>query len=220
MPETRIIPKESTTKEKITFREFADQIYSQAGLKDSDLNPEVFYKALQGFLNMKKENLVKKNILAVIDFARPSTQKRLWIIDIDKKAQLEHTYVAHGKNSGNNVAVNFSNKSKSNMSSLGFYVTDETYIGKHGLSLRLKGLDEGFNTNAYSRAVVLHGADYVCEDFIRQNGRLGRSFGCPAVPRDKEKSIINMLKEGAALFIHHSKVSYSSKFLKAAPDLD
>lgn len=205
-------------KHKDSFKSYADGIYNESGLKKANLRPEVFYKALQGFVNVKKEKLTTKKILAVIDFELPSTDKRLWIIDVESKKLLENTFVAHGKNSGNNRAVNFSNTPNSNMSSLGFYVADETYFGKHGLSLRLKGLDEKFNSNAYSRAIVMHGADYVCESFIKKHGRLGRSFGCPAVPRDKEKVIIETLKDGGVLYIHHSSKEYSSKFLQAVPD--
>ena len=122
-------------------------------------------------------------MLTLIDFSRPSQHKRLWVINVEKGKVLFHTLVAHGKASGADVPMAFSNKDGSEMSSLGFYRTaPTTYTGKHGLSLKLVGLDPGFNTNAESRAVVVHGADYVCEDFVKAHGRLGRSQGCPALP--------------------------------------
>nr|GFB21133.1 hypothetical protein [Tanacetum cinerariifolium] len=124
--------------------------------------------------------------------------------------------VAHGHNSGENEANNFSNTDQSNMSSLGFYVTGQEYEGKHGHSLRLQGVDEGFNTNAAARAVVMHGADYVSEAFIKQNGRLGRSLGCPALPLDQYSQIIDAVHGGSCLFLNKSNAGYSSKYLNEA----
>jgi len=149
----------------------------------------------------------------VVDFDLPSTEKRLWVLDLAKNEILFHTLVAHGHNSGENEATNFSNTDQSNMSSLGFYATGSEYEGKHGHSLRLQGLDEGFNTNAAARSVVMHGADYVSEDFIKQNGRLGRSLGCPALPMDQYAQIIDAVDGGTCLFLNKSDAGYSSQYL-------
>src|SRR5690554_5540690 len=136
---------------------------------------EVFALAYKGYNALKKDaGLLKKDVITVIDFSLPSTEKRLWIIDLATRKVLVNDYVAHGRNSGDNEAVSFSNTTGSNKSSIGFYLTGETYRGKHGLSLRLEGLDEAYNSNARSRAIVMHGADYVSARFIKKYGRLGR----------------------------------------------
>jgi hypothetical protein len=164
----------------------------------------VFTTAYQGFSILKAmPGVVKKEILTVIDFSLPSTEKRLWIIDIANKKILFNDYVAHGRNSGNNAAASFSNVSGSYKSSIGFYVTAETYHGKHGLSLRLEGMDKNFNCNARNRAIVMHGADYVSADFIQQYGRLGRSLGCPSVSMDIHEEVINTIQDGSTLFIYY-----------------
>ena len=151
--------------------------------------------------------------LTVIDYSKPSTEKRLWVLDLESKQVVFHTLVAHGHNSGDNMATNFSNENESNMSSLGFYVTQSEYNGKHGRSLKLQGVDEGYNTNALARSVVMHGADYVSEEFIRQYGRLGRSLGCPALPMDQYSQIIDAVGDGTCLFLNGNDASYSSKYL-------
>jgi len=152
----------------------ARDLYTILGAEQQGLRFEVFEKALTGYLNLKQAGRLSEHQqrLTVIDFDLPSTEKRLWVLDLAEHKVLFHTLVAHGHNSGENEASNFSNTDQSNMSSLGFYVTGQEYQGKHGRSLRLQGLDEGFNTNAAARSVVMHGADYVSEAFIKQNGRL------------------------------------------------
>jgi hypothetical protein len=126
---------------------------------------------------------------------------------------LFNTLVAHGQGSGMDMAEKFSNTPNSNQSSLGFYVANETYTGKHGMSLRLDGMDEGYNTNARSRAVVVHGADYVSQSFVNQHGRLGRSWGCPALPRELTSAIINTIKGKTLLYIEGPSDTYSSSHL-------
>src|SRR5690606_4161345 len=118
-------------------------------------------------------------------------KKRMWVIDMTTNTVLMHSLVAHGRNTGDVFAKNFSNASESYKSSLGFYLTGETYTGKHGMSLKLDGLEKGVNDNARNRAVVIHGADYVSDSFIKNNSRLGRSLGCPAVPRELTKQLIS-----------------------------
>ncbi|RAK66808.1 murein L,D-transpeptidase catalytic domain family protein [Hymenobacter edaphi] len=194
------------------------QLYNELNLGQQGLSFDVFEKAYTGYLNLRAEDKLdpSRQLLAVADFDLPSTEKRLWVLDLDKKAVLFHTLVAHGHNSGENVATTFSNQNESNMSSLGFYVTDAEYVGKHGRSLKLDGQDLGFNDNARERAVVMHGAEYVSEDFIKQNGRLGRSLGCPALPMDQYAQIIDTLGKGACLFLNGNDPSYQSQYLDTA----
>ncbi|MBM3168615.1 MAG: murein L,D-transpeptidase catalytic domain family protein [Bacteroidetes bacterium] len=156
--------------------------------------------ALQGYRAVKND--LENPLLTVIDFTRPSTQKRLWIIDVEKKQILLQTVVAHGKNSGLLMAEHFSNRPESHQSSLGFFKTAETYQGKHGASLRLDGLEKGINDMARSRAIVIHGADHAREEVAKIMGRLGRSFGCPAVPTEISSKLIQLIKEGSLLFIY------------------
>ena len=191
------------------------EAYGALGAEAQGLKFEVFEKAMTGYLNLKQAGRLAddKQLLTVVDFDLPSTEKRLWVVDLASHKIVFNTLVAHGHNSGENVATNFSNTDSSNMSSLGFYVTGREYEGKHGHSLRLQGLDEGFNTNAATRSVVMHGAEYVSEDFIRQNGRLGRSLGCPALPMDQYAQIIGAVNGGTCLFINKSNAGYSSKLL-------
>ncbi|QDA60763.1 murein L,D-transpeptidase catalytic domain family protein [Hymenobacter jejuensis] len=196
------------------FDQRMHDLYRNLNVEAQGLRYEVFAKAVTGYLNLKQDNkLGDKQLLTVVDFELPSTEKRLWVLDLAQKQVLFHTLVAHGHNSGENVATNFSNENESNMSSLGFYVTRDEYRGKHGRSLKLDGVDEGFNTNALERSVVMHGADYVSEDFIRQYGRLGRSLGCPALPMDQYEQIIDTVNGGTCLYLNGSNPEYSSKYL-------
>ncbi|MFL9845714.1 murein L,D-transpeptidase catalytic domain family protein [Flavobacterium rhizosphaerae] len=174
-----------------------------------------FSTAIKGFNRLKQEGKIEKDLLTVIDFSKSSNTKRLWIIDMATQTVLYNTLVAHGRNSGNEFANQFSNDPNSNKSSLGFYATGEIYTGKHGESLRLDGLEKGINSNARARAVVMHAADYVCQDFIRQHARLGRSLGCPALPNKLNKEIIHLIEGKSCLFIYHPTKKYaaSSKLL-------
>ena len=164
---------------------------------------ESFTKALKGFYLLKEQGLVKKDILTIIDFSLSSNTKRLWVIDLKTNTILYNSLVAHGRNTGNEFANSFSNAAESFKSSLGFYATAEIYSGKHGKSLRLDGLEKGVNSNARSRAVVIHGANYVSDAFIKNNHRLGRSLGCPAIPEELTNEIINTIKDKSCLFIYH-----------------
>ena len=164
---------------------------------------ECFNLALNGFHLLKQKGLVQKNILTLVDFSLSSNTKRLWVIDLDKNIILFNTLVAHGRNTGEEFANQFSNQAESFQSSVGFYATGEIYDGKHGKSLKLDGLEKGLNDKARERAVVVHGADYVSESFIKQNKRLGRSQGCPAIPVEMNAKIINIIKDKSCLFIYH-----------------
>jgi hypothetical protein len=197
----------------VQFENHIKDLYAACQLKQKGLSYEVFRLGIIGYYNMKQKAILGKDIISIVDFEKPSTEERLWIIDINNKKLLHHSLVAHGKKSGENKATTFSNCQSSNMSSVGFYVTRNTYSGKHGLSLVIDGLDEKYNSNAKSRAVVIHSADYVSEEFIKCNGRLGRSQGCPAIPVENHEKVINTLKDGTALFIHSPCVHYSSSLL-------
>lgn len=201
------IPTTSTSAKNIAHLE----VYDQLNLGHTGLQKSVFEYALRGWQKMG----ATKPVLSIVDMSQPSTKKRLYVVDLINKKLLFNTYVSHGRNSGDLVPNQFSNVNSSFQTSLGFYQTLKTYMGKHGLSLQLKGLEKGFNDNAYNRNIVLHGADYVCEDFIRKTGRLGRSQGCPAVPYAESKGIIQAVKDGNCLFVYYPNQDYlkNSTFL-------
>lgn len=154
---------------------------------------------------------VLKPIITIIDYDLPSTERRLWVIDLESKKILHHILVAHGKNTGNNRALKFSNKIGSHQSSLGSFVTEGMYVGKHGSSLYLKGIEKKWNSNARKRAIVMHTADYVSRSFIMKHGRLGRSHGCPAIP-NKEMGIMKEISGNSFLFIYHSSYLISTSY--------
>jgi len=141
--------------------------------------------------------------LAVIDYSLPSTKPRLWVFDVEHGRLLFQELVAHGRNTGDAKAERFSNTEGSHMSSIGLFKTLEPYYGSNGYSLRLSGLDPGFNDNALARAIVMHGAPYVSEAIAERLGRLGRSWGCPAVRPEVARTVIDTLKGGALLFAYY-----------------
>lgn len=177
-------------------------------------NFESFKEALEGFYLLKEKGLVQKNILTLVDFSLSSNAKRLWVIDLATNTILYNSLVAHGRNTGEEYANSFSNSNKSFKSSLGFYATGEIYNGKHGMSLKLDGLEKGINDNARQRGVVMHAANYVSSAFIKCNKRLGRSLGCPAIPEESLREIVNTIKNKSCLFIYHP-----SRSLKTIPAL-
>lgn len=178
--------------------------------KSEKPSAELFSMAMRGYLNLKNAGKLNedKQVLTIADFTKSSNENRLWIIDLRHNKLVMHTYVAHGQGSGEEFATDFSNTENSHQSSIGFYVTGETYNGEHGTSLRLNGMDNGYNSAALDRGIVVHGADYVCKDFIAGNQRLGRSWGCPAVNQKLAPGIINMIKDGTCLFIYYPQKSY------------
>ena len=141
--------------------------------------------------------------LSVIDYSRPSTQPRLWVFDLEKARLLFEERVAHGRNTGENLATRFSNATGSYMSSLGAFVTQEAYRGSNGYSLRLQGLEPGFNDKARERAIVIHGAPYVSDALVRSQGRLGRSLGCPAVSTAVARPLIDSIRGGSFVFAYY-----------------
>ena len=188
----------------------ASLLYDELNLEEKGLSKEAFDYAYKGYeYLLEKKKLDQPEFLTICDFSQSSKQKRFYIIDLANDSLIMNTYVAHGKRSGGEYATRFSNKPSSKQSSLGFYITKNTYSGEHGLSLRVDGLEPGFNDRAYRRAIVVHGADYI------GNGSTGRSYGCPAVPREDCKTIINTIKNGTCLFIYHPQKKYlqSSKIL-------
>lgn len=200
---------------EVLYSAYLTHIYQTANLYASGLNADVFCKAVTGYYNLKKTaNLNQDNsIITIVDFSIPSHAKRMWIIDLQNATLLQNTWVAHGQGSGDDVANQFSNIDSSHQSSLGFYLTGEIYTGKHGRSLRLDGMDANFNSNARQRDIVVHAADYVGQQTINNMGRLGRSFGCPAVAPELASTIINTIKDKTVLFINGPDNSYSSKYL-------
>ena len=173
------------------------------------LSKEVLEFAFRGYHNLLNKGMIKNpDIITICDFSQPSTSKRLYVIDLKNYELLLNTYVAHGKNSGLDYAEKFSNKPESHESSLGFYVTENTYFGEHGLSLRINGLDIGFNDRALERAIVVHGSAYVGDKRKQSGSYMGRSYGCPAVPQKQIKQLVNAIKNGSCLFIYHPTKNY------------
>lgn len=182
-------------------------LYSQLGL-EGKVSPKVFRTAYQGYHKVTQR---QKELLTLIDFTKPSNSTRLYVMDMAKGTILFESVVAHGKNSGALYATDFSNRSNSHQSSLGFYLTGETYRGSNGYSLRLDGLEKGFNDNARARAIVIHGARYADPALCRGGQRLGRSFGCPALPEPLNRPIIDAIKGGSVLFIYAEDPQYLSR---------
>ena len=194
-------------------------IYDSLRLNLMGLSQQAFQYAMHGFdYLVKAGKITNDRIISIVDFSQPSNKKRLFVIDLDKIKVVFNTYVAHGVNSGKEYADQFSNRPESNQSSLGFYETMDTYNGKNGYSLHLAGLEKGINDNADNRAIVMHGAEYVCEELIQSQGYIGRSWGCPAVPEKLHKPIINKIKNGTCLFIYSPDKNYliHSKVLREA----
>jgi hypothetical protein len=187
----------------------AVDIYNKIGLAASGLSVEAFSYAYKGYSYLLEQNRIDRSeYLTICDFSQSSRQKRLYVIDLANFNLLTNTWVAHGKNSGAEYATRFSNKPESLQSSLGFYITRNTYIGKHGLSLKMEGVDKGYNDRAMLRTIVLHGANYVDETRIRQGMYMGRSWGCPSVPQKESAKIISTIKNGTCLFIYHPGRDY------------
>lgn len=184
--------------------------------KAPKLNKKVLKLALTAYKNADQKGAVKKPVLTVIDYSLPSNRQRMWVFDVKKERLLYNTYVAHGRNSGV-VAKHFSNRESSKQSSLGTYITKNTYIGHKGYSLNIQGLDKGINDNAYNRRVVIHGAWYVEPDFIRRAGRAGLSWGCPAIAQTLAKPVINTIKNGSVIFAYFPEKHFlsHSKYLVA-----
>jgi len=186
-------------------------IYDSLQLEKRGLRKEAFNYAYTGYKKLEEEGMLnKEGLITICDFSQSSKRKRLYLIDLKECKLLLNTYVAHGKNSGGEYARKFSNKPESLQSSLGFYRTKRTYYGGHGLALTISGLEPGFNDKAERRKIVVHGSQYIGDNYKRWGKFMGRSFGCPAVPMKQSKILINMIKDGSCLFIYHPSKNYLS----------
>lgn len=184
-------------------------LYSSLKLQQIGLSKQAFEYAYKGYRRLLKKQIIsKEGYLVICDFSQSSNNKRLYLVDMVNNEVLLNTYVAHGRNSGGEFANRFSNRMQSLQSSLGFYVTQNTYYGEHGLSLRMRGLEPGYNDKAYRRRVVVHGADYIGNPWLERNNYMGRSYGCPAIPENESNFLINTIKNGSCIFIYHPSKNY------------
>jgi hypothetical protein len=184
-------------------------LYDSMKLEKSGLNQKAFEYAWRGYHNLLKTGQLKKSyVLTVCDFTQSSSSKRMYVIDVAHKKLLFNTYVSHGMNSGVEYATTFSNKANSFKSSLGFFITSKTYFGRNGLSLKVQGLEKGYNDLAAKRHIVLHGSNYITPEYLKDNGEMGRSLGCAAMPNMMSPRIIKTIKNGSCLFIYHPTEKY------------
>ena len=187
----------------------AECLYTELSLEDKGLGKKTFTYAYKGYRRLLDKKLIKESAyLTICDLSQSSNNRRLYLVDLSNDTVLLNTYVAHGRNSGGEFATRFSNKPSSLQSSLGFFITKDTYYGEHGLSLRLSGVETGYNDKAIRRRIVIHGADYVEEDWLKSSTFMGRSYGCPAVPEKECSQIINTIKNGSCLFIYYPSKIY------------
>jgi hypothetical protein len=194
-----------------TFEDSLVHLYDAIELQQKGLSYDAFRFAMIGFYTLKDDGrLNDKNIISIIDFTKASTEERFYTIDLDRRQIIYHSLVSHGKNTGENIAKSFSNVVHSNQSSLGFYITGETYVGSKGYSLKLDGIENGVNDKMRERAVVMHEADYVSDYWIRKFGRLGRSQGCPALPKAISREVINTIKNKTVVFAYFNDDHYLS----------
>jgi hypothetical protein len=199
----------SLSNPSLKFEAEVNNLYCDINLEQVGLKREVFAYAYKGYLKLLDEHRINKsNIITICDFSQSSRNRRLYVVDLETKKILVNTYVAHGRRSGGEYANSFSNGRSSHKSSLGFYVTEMSYTGKHGLALKIHGLEKGFNDKADKRNVVIHGSKYVGEDYIKTNRYNGRSFGCPAIPNGDVKEVVEDMKGGSCFFIYHPTKKY------------
>jgi hypothetical protein len=196
----------------LAANEASDVIAKDIAAKTINLKPSVAKLAIEAFLKAEHTGIkVKKQILTIIDYTLASTKKRLWVVDLENKQVLYNSMVAHGRNSGENYTTNFSNRMGSLQTSIGLFLTEDTYFGRDGYTLRLEGLEKGFNDNARDRLIVFHGAPYVDQKFAAAAGRIGRSWGCPAVEKPLAKPIIDTIKGGSLIFSYSNYPVWLSK---------
>lgn len=183
----------------------SEDFFTILNLKEYGLSKDVFSLAIKGLKKLESnKKLHNSEIITIADYSQSSNKKRLYVIDLKNKKLLFNTYVAHGRNTGDEYARSFSNKEGSSKSSLGFYITNQPITGSHtGFSLIINGIEKGFNDNAVKRAIIIHAAAYATENFIKKYGRLGRSFGCPALPPEQNKPIIETIKGSSCFFIYN-----------------
>lgn len=188
-----------------------EDYYSEWNLTATGLSHDAFEDALKGYNFLKEKKLLNNtHVITIVDYSKPSSQKRLYVLDMNNGKILFNTLVAHGRNSGLAYANDFSNAESSHKTSLGFFITMNTYTGGNGYSLKLQGCEKGINDKALERAIVVHGAGYADEIFLQHNGYLGRSYGCPAVPERISKKIIDTIKNGSCMFLYHPTKRYTA----------
>jgi hypothetical protein len=188
----------------------SSNLYEGLRLNEKGLGLDALELAVKGYLHLQEQGTIENSdFLSIADFSQSSRKKRFYLIDMKNQKLVVNTYVAHGKNSGLDMAGDFSNTPESEKSSMEFYVTKGTYTGKNGYSLRMAGLEDGFNDNAEQRAIVVHGADYVNAGRV-QSAFMGRSQGCPALPKDSYKQVISLIKDGSTFFVYYPDARYLS----------
>jgi len=200
---------------------WVDSMYNTLQLESLGLDKSIFFYACKGYEYLLSEHkLQKSSLLTICDYSQSSTNKRLYVIDIENGQLLYNTYVSHGKNSGSEFATCFSNKANSHKSSLGFMITGDTYSGRAGYSMYFEGVEKGINNNVRARSIVMHGSNYVNEERADEGNAMGRSFGCPAVPYEEHKEIIDAIKGGSCFFAYANDKFYNttSKILRAKFD--
>jgi hypothetical protein len=185
------------------MQSWVDQETQTIAAQASNLDRKVLKLSLTAYQKARKQGLNDKEVLTIIDYSKPSSQRRLWVVDMKHNRVLFNTYVAHGKNSGAANSTSFSNRPNSLKSSFGVFLTENVYTGHDGYSMRIQGLEHGVNDNAYRRNVVFHGANYVGEQMVRARGMMGRSWGCMAVSRDVVKPLINTIKNRSLVFAYY-----------------
>ena len=207
-----ILNEQYALPRSMTLSEINAMLHKEAGT----LNTAMINKVLTTLKCANQYNINHNNMLTIIDYSLPSSEKRLWVFDLTERKLLFNTYVSHGIKSGVSSTNYFSNKFNSKASSMGVYKTEKVYYGRHGISLKLDGLERGFNDNASNRSVVMHGGWYVDERFIKKYGRAGRSWGCPAVPDNLTESIINTIKDNSLFVVYYPSDDWflKSKFLR------
>jgi hypothetical protein len=207
--------KSKTAEPPVTSASVLKSVYDSLHLNLKGLSNQAYDYAKQGLDKLIAEGrIINDSIISIVDFSQPSNIKRLFVIDLKNYKVLFNTLVAHGRNSGREIAASFSNQNESYKSSPGFYITSETYEGKNGYSLKLEGIEYGINNNAFERGIVIHGADYVSDNFVNMQGYIGRSQGCPAVPIAANRPIINTIKNGTCLFMYHPSYISRSAILR------
>jgi len=198
-----------SSKNKFIIRDEIAYLYHSLELREKGLSFRAFEYACKGYYRLLQKKMIDEQAYLVIcDFSQSSGNKRMYLVDMANCRMVVNTYVAHGRNSGGEYARRFSNRPKSLQSSLGFYITKNTYYGEHGLSLRMAGLEKGYNDRALQRRIVMHGADYIGEKWLQNSKAMGRSYGCPALPKKESEPIINMIKNGSCVFIYHPSSGY------------
>ena len=208
--DNKIVSTVSSTDSSADISLLIDSLYASMHLSDAGLNRDVFLNAFKGYQYFVAENALNKpGLLTICDFSQPSSNKRLYVLDLNAGKILFNTYVAHGRNSGNDYATSFSNSDESHKTCLGFMITAETYNGDNGYSMRLDGQENGFNNNVRSRAIVMHGSAYVNRDRALNGTMMGRSWGCPAVPAAEVHSIIDCIKGGSCFFNYYPDKIYT-----------